>query len=150
MNIYALKQKQNKESFLMFAKITTSLEKYFYNQNQETQAEIKKLITQNNINLPLPSGRIGSPLAVALELNFYTCALFLIENADTLGIDINKISSDPNGRNIWNTEETLKMSLQYFNQTINENPFQKNNIEAIEKINEIIKEKPKSYQKKYI
>ena len=42
------------------------------------------------------------------------------------------------------------MSLQYFNQNINENPFQKNNIEAIEKINEIIKEKPKSYQKKYI
>lgn len=60
--------------------------------------------------MPLPSGRWGNALAVALEMMLYEPALLIIENADDLGIDLDAVSWEYDGENIWGAEETFEFS----------------------------------------
>lgn len=60
--------------------------------------------------MPLPSGRWGNSLAVALEMQSYQGALLIIKNATALGIDLNAISSEYGGTNPWNAKEVFELS----------------------------------------
>ena len=68
----------------------------------------------NRGGMPLPSGRWGDPLAIAFEMHAYVSALVLIEKADELNIDLNRISSELGGENPWNAAATFLLSLTSF------------------------------------
>ena len=64
--------------------------------------------------MPLPSGRYGNVLAVALEMQQYKGALFLMKHAKKLEINLNAVSSEYGGENIWNVKQVFKASLEGF------------------------------------
>lgn len=103
-----------KAAFANFANVYSALSSYNSNPTDEN-AKILSMITANTTSgMPLPSGKWGTVLAVALEMNLYTSALFLIENSEVLGINLNSISSSFGGNNFLNAYDTFKLSATDF------------------------------------
>lgn len=97
---------KNVYAFSVFYRFLNLLEEYSINKDKEIENKINKLIDENNgIYLPLPSNRIGSFLAAALEMNEFVGALYLLNNSEKLEIDKDNISCDFLGGDIWGIEE---------------------------------------------
>lgn len=82
------------------------------NENSETTEQLKCVIKYFEIaqtSMPLPSGRYGNSLAVALEMQEYKGALYMIQNADELGINLESVSS-VYGENVWSAQQTFEFS----------------------------------------
>ena len=85
---------EKKNEYIKLAKLIRYLE--CFNKGivlkDEYEDYIKNLTYLNMDNIKLPSGRIGNMLALALELNFYYTATFLIEHASEIGISTDIIA----------------------------------------------------------
>lgn len=62
----------------------------------------------------LPSGRYGSILGLALEMQLYTSSLFLIQNSHRLGLNLNYVSSLYGDADILNALDTFKLTSNDF------------------------------------
>ncbi len=95
-------------SFSIFSEFLNLLKEYSINKDKETENKIDNLIKENrNIYLPLPSNRMGSFLAVAIEMNEFVGALYLLRNSSRLEINSDNISYGLLGNDIWGIEEYI-------------------------------------------
>lgn len=117
MNINIIAMEQNRTAYSHFASLCGALNDYSFNQNDETTAQLKAITKSIKVGMPLPSGRYGNSLAVALEMQLYQGALFMIKNADDLKIDLESVSSEHGGKNIWDAKQTFELSLLSFDTT---------------------------------
>jgi hypothetical protein len=72
-------------------------------------ALILKLEFTNGV--PLPSGRWGNALALALGINDYISAKYLLENSEKVKLDTITVSTDINGQNPRDLKEEFLASL---------------------------------------
>lgn len=100
-------------AFCCFVSLNNIIDKYFFIKNN-TFKNLKSLIKSISVPMPLPSGRWGSALAVALEMHEYKSAQFMIQNASTLGIDLTTISSEKDGKNVWSAKQVFEYSKGIF------------------------------------
>lgn len=138
-----------KDSFANFSMLYSALCEYSHEQNEQKLRGILRFI---NVGMPLPSGRYGNALAVALEMQEYQGALLMIQNASELGIDLESISSELGGNERWGADKTFEFSLSYFDFTkIEENDefykdypearkIRNDNIDAAQKIVELLQQ----------
>ncbi len=107
--------KNSVESYNNFYLIMKYLIQYNELQNEETIKKLSAIIQICKFSgMPLPSGRWGGCLAVALEMHKYLGALFILENSEKFEIDLNSTSSEFGGKNCWNAKDTFELSLLSF------------------------------------
>lgn len=119
MDIYYLMER-NRSAYNNFWSLCVALNDFALNENPDTTEQLKSIIEMSNIvnnGMPLPSGRYGTALAVALEMQLYKGALFMIKNANELGIDLDSVSSEYGGKNVWSAQQTFEISQLGFEKT---------------------------------
>lgn len=101
----------NKLAFARFAMLYASLKEY-----EDGKYEMTGDITfpYNNCTFQLPSGRLGTVLAVALEMHLFQSALYMIENAKDLQLDLEKVSWSKDRKQILNAREVFEFASSYF------------------------------------
>ena len=103
----------------------------------------------NTKPLMLPSKREGNILALALELNLYKSALYLIDNAYTYNIDVETIAKD--NEKTYSTKDELEYSTDTMNDYLRlgdvfMQPMLEMNIKAFEQLCKIYNIEHKSRQ----
>ena len=81
--------KDKRTSYQHFSELCMLLRDYASSSDNNSVVNLVNFIREDDIEMPLPSGRRGNALAVSLEMNMYVGALFMIENSDFLGLDLN-------------------------------------------------------------
>ena len=105
--------KIRKSAFIIAANLVAYMDKYSYYMDEKDR-EALELFTQISGRLPLPSGRWGNAIALALEVNNYVAAEYLIENSDRFDLDTNTVVSELDGKNPWSLkDEYLYSQLTY-------------------------------------
>ena len=114
MEIMQIEQlKIRKLAFVKAANLVTYMNKYSYSMS-ENDREALDLFIKISEGLALPSGRYGNAIALALEINDYVVAEYLIENANRLRLDTNFVASELGFKNPWTLkEEYLFSQLTY-------------------------------------
>lgn len=140
----------SRDAYRNFSVLCHELNDYAYDGDEEKLNTLLKVI---NVGMPLPSGRYGNSLAVALEMQLYVGALFIIKHADELGIDLKSISSERGGKDPWNAFQVFELSqlgfskdkVSYDDEYYKDYPqiieSKNHNIDAAEEISGILKEK---------
>lgn len=116
-NINVIAMEQSRTAYSLFSTLCNALNDFSFNKNDKTTEELKAIIKSINVGMPLPSGRYGNSLAVALEMQFYQGALFMIKNANDLEINLESVSSEYDGRNVWDARQTFELSQLGFETT---------------------------------
>lgn len=92
----------NRNTFLKMTSLITALNNLNFDSSYETTKFLDELVLESkNLTFPLPSGFVGNVLALALEMHMFKGAVYLIVNADRLGIDLE------------NCSESLKSGVSY-------------------------------------
>lgn len=107
-------------AFSRFAHLKILLDEYDFDVTKENEKKLINYLKTIHGGLPLPSGRWGSSLAVALEMHNYPSALLIIKNAADLNIDLEKVSSAEDGSNIMTSNECFEFSQSYFENEVDE------------------------------
>ena len=86
-------------------------------KNEQTSKYLKDtILAVGGCDLLLPSGRYGNALAVAFEMQMYISALFILQNAQELNIDLD-IVSYTDYKDVWSAKEAFAFSLKVFDTT---------------------------------
>ena len=109
-----LRFKQSRNAYVDFANLYAAIEKFENNPTDKNTDLLKLYIMVCSNGMPLPSGRWGNQLAVALEMQKYIAALYMIENAEQLGIDLEYVSSIFGGKDVWDVSMVYELSKQSF------------------------------------
>ena len=114
MKIIQITQLKNRRSaFIKAATLVTYMNKYSYYMDEKDRKNLD-VFARISEGLPLPSGRWGNAIALALEINNYVAAEYLIDNADRLELDTNTVVSEFGGKNAWSLkDEYLYSQLTY-------------------------------------
>ena len=109
--------KIRKDAFIQVANIISAMQSYhFYKAVSTDQTRIKDaavtldLAVSIKTGIPLPSGRWGTPIALALEINDYISAEYLIDNAERLSLTTKTVSSNLGGANAWDLKNEYLFS----------------------------------------
>ena len=108
---------QSRSSYNHFVRLCNALNEFSLNIDSKTTRQLELMVKTIKVEMPLPSGRFGNSLAVALEMQCYEGALFMILHANELGIDLDEISCELGGRDVWNVEKTFELSQIGFETT---------------------------------
>lgn len=108
---------QNRTAYSHFSVLCGILNDFSLNKDDKTIEQLKATMKFMNVGMPLPSGRWGNALAVALEMQLYQGALFMIKNAEDLEIDLDSVSSEYGGKDVWNALQTFELSQIGFEKT---------------------------------
>lgn len=108
---------QNKTVYSFFSDLCRALKEFSYNEDAKTTEQLMIITRSVKVGMPLPSGRWGNALAVALEMQYYQGALLMIKNAEELEIDLEFVSSEYGGKNVWNAQQTYEISQLGFEKT---------------------------------
>lgn len=102
--------KLGKKAYMNACHLVSSMEKYSYSllKNDENQLSAYAYISQG---VPLPSGRWGNAIALALETNDYISANYLIEHAEELNLRTDSVVSEFGGKNPWGLKDEFLFSL---------------------------------------
>lgn len=104
----------NIRAYSEFAFLVGILKKYQYDKSAQNERLLNFAIEHCKVGMPLPSGRWGNQLAVALEMRLYEGAKYMIENAEKFDIDLNRVSSVQGGESPWSAEEVYQLSVLKF------------------------------------
>lgn len=115
MQIAQLKIRRN--AFLNATNLVTYMNKYSYDMDEKHRKALD-LFTEFSEGLPLPSGRWGNAIALALEINNYVAAEYLIENADRLKLKTDFVVSELGFENPWSLKEEYLFSLLTYDEEI--------------------------------
>lgn len=161
MNMTEINMEIQRSAYKEFSILCNALGEFSINDDVKTRKNLIAIAKSIKVGMPLPSGRYGNALAVALEMQFYQGALFMIKNADELEINLESVSSEYGGKNVWNVQQTFELSQLGFNKTkiAEDDEFYKkypwliqsknSNIDAALEISNILQNKIKSKQIKY-
>lgn len=112
-NIKISQMEIRKSAFIKAATLVTCMNKYSYYIDEKDRKELD-VFAQISEGLPLPSGRWGNAIALALEINNYNAAEYLIDNSDRLGLDTDTVVSELGYKNPWGLkDEYLFSQLTY-------------------------------------
>lgn len=157
MNYFMGKRKRDYENFNL---LCDKLDRYGYEQSPENERAlywVANALSQQG--LPLPSGRYGNVLAVALEMHMYVGALYFIQNAEQLEINLESVSNECDGADIWDAQQTLEFSKSYFDdQKISDDDeiyreypddrrYHNDQVDAFLEVTNLLKSKPKTMKK---
>ena len=92
-NLQIAQLKINRSAFINAAYLVTYMDKYSYYFTDEDKMAFDTYVYFSG-GLPLPSGRWGNAIALALEVNNYVAAEYLIDNADRFELDTNTVASE--------------------------------------------------------
>jgi len=105
--------RMQRDAFRRAAILTYSIIEYSHNPS-EINASALLCLSNITKSIPLPSGRWGNVLALALELNEYIAAKLLFEERKQLELNTDLMVTDANGHNAWNLyDEYLFSQLTY-------------------------------------
>lgn len=117
MRIAQLKLRQ--VSFVIASHLVTHMEGYGYDKNEKDKSSLELCtMLSKGLGLPLPSGRWGNAIALALELNEYIAAEYLIKNAKRLGLETSTVVSELGFKNPWTLKEEYLYSLLTFDEPL--------------------------------
>ena len=102
------------KSYSNFAFLVNALKKYQTAKTDKNKALLELTIKCSDRGLPLPSGRWGNQLAVALDMRLYDGAKYMIENVEKFGIDLSRVSSSLGGSDPWSADEVYQLSVLKF------------------------------------
>lgn len=146
---------EKRQAYNLFADLVNSLKNFSTLESDRTTEALLHIAKSIQTKMPLPSGRWGNALAVALEMQLYKGALVLLENAEALQMSPESVSSEYDGKNVWDAKQTLEFSERYFDKMKLEkdDAYYKNypayiqshnsNIDAFYKIQDMLKERVK-------
>ena len=102
--------KLSKKSYMDACRLVSVMEKYSYSllESDEEQLRLYASISQG---MPLPSGRWGNAIALALETNNYISANYLVEHSKELNLETDKVVSEFGGKNSWGLKDEFLFSL---------------------------------------
>lgn len=137
MSMNEIIMEQSRTAYSFFSVLCSALMDFSYNEDAKTTKQLMTIIKSIKVGMPLPSGRWGNSLAVALEMQLYQGALLMIKNAEELEIDLESVSSEYGGKNVWNAQQTYEISkLGFAKKKIADNDeFYKKNPWLIQSIN---------------
>ena len=84
MNYKVLELEKRKNAYIKASSLVEFMRNYSNSLDEDERKKLEILAEVSN-GLPLPSGRWGNAIALALELNDYTSALLLIQKSEELG-----------------------------------------------------------------
>ena len=111
--IHLAQLKIRKSAFIDSAELVSHMNTYAYSMN-ENDRKLVDFLAEHSEGLPLPSGRWGNAIALALEVNNYIAAEYLIENAERLKLDTNTVVSELGGVNPWSLKDEYLYSQLTF------------------------------------
>jgi len=120
----------NVESFKEFATLYNYLYKFNCNLDEKSAEELSNYLVVVD-KLPLPSGRWGNALGVAIEMELFPAALFIMQNAEKLGINLDIVSTTIEGEEPLSLSELFLSTFVKFdiNKLPNIHPLYKDHIE---------------------
>lgn len=119
MNIAQLKIRQR--AFINATNLVTYMNKYSYDMSEKNRKTLD-FFTEYSEGLPLPSGRWGNVIALALEVNNYAAAEYLIENAERLKLRTDFVVSELGFKNPWSLKDEYLYSLLTYDDKIELKP----------------------------
>ncbi len=105
--------KLSKRAYMKAVNLVKYMEKYSASLSYEDKEMLDTLASLSD-GMPLPSGRWGNAIALALEINDYVSAKYLIENAEKLNLETNRVVSEFGGKNPWGLKDEFLFSLLTF------------------------------------
>lgn len=109
-NINIAQLKLRKEAYLKAADLVEAMTEYAYTRTKNSRLLLElRAITSDG--LPLPSGRWGNAIALALEINNYIAAEYLINNASALNLETETVVSELGNTNPWGIKDEYLFSL---------------------------------------
>ncbi len=121
MSIELNQLKIKKSAYISAFHLLQSMESYSTNLTKETEKRLNSFAyLSSGKGIPLPSGRWGNAIALALEINDYVSAKYLIENAEELRLETNTVVSELGGINPWGMKDEYLYSLLTFEQLTDE------------------------------
>lgn len=116
-NLYIAQLKIRKSAFIDSVDLVSHMNKYAYSMD-EKERNLVDFLAKYSEGLPLPSGRRGNAIALALEVNNYVAAEYLIENAERLNLDTNTVVSELGGANRWSLKDEYLYSQLTFDDSV--------------------------------
>ena len=116
-NIKIAQLKIRKSAYINAANLVTYMNNYSYNMDDENRSTLD-VLAQISDGLPLPSGRWGNSIALALEINNYVAAEYLIDNSDRLELDTSTVVSELGGKNAWSLKDEYLFSQLTYEEVI--------------------------------
>lgn len=113
MNIVQLRLKQR--AFNMASALTQAMKAYEITNSEDNLKQVTVLAQFAN-GMPLPSGRWGNAIALALETGNYLSAEQLIEQSNNLNLETSRVVSELGGNNPWPLEDEFLFSLLIFDE----------------------------------
>ena len=129
-----------RSAFITAANLVTCMNEYRYHMDENNRKSLDTL-TLFSKGLPLPSGRWGNAIALALEINNYVAAEYLIENADRLWLDTNTVVSKLGGKNPWSLKDQYLYSQLTYDEVIMPKGKEQTDYEFQEYVDSIIRNK---------
>lgn len=134
-------------AYTYFAFLFQALENFSVDENLETTKKLRdtiKVIETSQTKMPLPSGMYGNSLAVALEMQLYPAALFIIKNADELKVDLKQVSYDNDTiydvNNVFGMSQLGFKSYGNYTQNLNYIKYEMDKVNAALEISELLKQ----------
>lgn len=109
---------KNREDGIYYLSNILSIMSKYDGKNKTVLDEIEtwsRISYLNGNMMPLPSGRLGGTLAVALEMHKYLVALEILNNPEKYYSNLNAVSHITGGKP-WSAEETFDFSLLSFDE----------------------------------
>ena len=106
-----------RSAFITAANLVNYMNNYKYYMDEKDRKTLD-VFTQISDGLPLPSGRWGNAIALALEVNNYVAAEYLIENSDRLRLDTDDIVNELGSKDFWSLEEEYLYSQLTYEEEI--------------------------------
>lgn len=99
--------------FMKMTSLITTLNSMNFQDDLDTTKLLDKLVLESkDIKFPLPSGCVGNALALALEMHMFKGAVYLIVNADRLGIDLENTSMSMKFRVPYNAKLIFEYAIK--------------------------------------
>lgn len=118
------KMNTRKGEYMRYAHLTHFFDEYDYNINRNISS-IEGILKFPGYTYPLPTGREGTVLAIALENHQFTSAKFLLDNKDELGIRLDQLSHEVGEKKWTNFPEELLLTLSYYNENLDKEYLEK-------------------------
>lgn len=113
MSIQLTQLKLNKDAYMKVCHLVSSMEKYSYWLHEDDEKELR-VYARLSQGMPLPSGRWGNAIALALETNDYISANYLIEHAEELDLETDSVVSEIGRKNPRELKDEFLFSLLTF------------------------------------
>lgn len=117
-NITIRRLKTQKNAYIGAAEMYMIMQGYKFHSDDDNKRFSLEHYASFLQGLPLPSGRWGNVIALALEFNNYTSAEYLIDNAERLGLVTKTVVSEFGGHNAWSLKDEYLYSLLTFEEEI--------------------------------